>query len=814
MPRVFDNIDQSLLPALRETLALSDRADFCVGYFNLRGWKRIDEFVDRWSGGSGHCCRLLVGMQRLPQDDLREALSAINSDSSIDNQTALRLFVPEDVDVGVRPEGLLRELGETEFIRRHQCPVRSLTAFEKSDYADDWRELMRLYLVRRTRSFIQEHYAETDPTTNQKYLTFADGTRSYFPMRVPKTVKFTINDKDPNDQYALLYSRPIVDTINRLTLPRYGLGNYLDERPHDPPTAAEERVMADLARAGRRLMGFCRTNLFKRLESSGQAFVQSVERHILRNCIYLHAIENGESIPVGTQDASLLDVRFNDTDDELFADEENGENGDSGPAMHGLRTDSDFRNRAAEVYATYVGPLKRRFRWIRADRFLPQLAKDLKADVKRLIGVLEQCGQWEPDRDAKLDTLYQLIRRQHPGEKIIVFTQFADTVSYLTTQLEARGVERVASVTGDTVNPTQVAWRFSPESNEKRGQIAPDQELDVLIATDVLSEGQNLQDAAIVVNYDLPWAIVRLVQRAGRVDRIGQKAEEIRCYSFLPADGVERIIRLRARVRQRLRENAEVVGTDEAFFEDDQNDQIVRDLFTEMAGILDGDADTEVDLSSYAFQIWQNAIADDPSLRKVISDMPNVVYATKPHAPTDREPEGVLVYARTAEGHDALAWLDRHGNSITESQFAILRAAACKPDTPSLARHDNHHDLVSQGIELIAAEEKLVGGQLGRPSGARFRTYERLKCYADDIKGTLFDTQQLRRAIEDIYNYPLRQVAIDILNRQLRSGISDDILAQRVMELRDEGRLCIIHEEEESQEPRIICSLGLRSEGS
>jgi superfamily II DNA/RNA helicase len=92
----------------------------------------------------------------------------------------------------------------------------------------------------------------------------------------------------------------------------------------------------------------------------------------------------------------------------------------------------------------------------------------------------------------------------------------------------------------------------------------------VLICTDVLSEGQNLQDSNVVVNFDLPWAIIRLIQRAGRVDRIGQRAEEIHCYSFLPADGVEQLIQLRERIRQRLQENAEVVGTDEAFFEDDE----------------------------------------------------------------------------------------------------------------------------------------------------------------------------------------------------------------------------------------------------
>jgi len=631
---------------------------------------------------------------------------------------------------------------------------------------------------------------------------------------VPKTVLFKIDEENPDDQYARLYATDVVTAINALNLPRYGLGNYVAASPHHAPTSAEAKVLDDLSRAGKRLMGFCRTNLFKRLESSGNAFQQSLERHILRNYIFLHAIEQNLSLPIGTQDSGLLDAGNYDEDvDDENAGAELFESGDDqveapGPKL-ALESEAEFQERAAEVYARYVTQFKTRFKWLAPELFVKSLRNDLKSDAINLIQVLKRSGEWLPNKDAKLDALFRLLTKDHPEEKIIVFTQFADTVRYLEKQLKLRGLKAVAGVSGESPDPTGSAWLFSPESNHKRVKIDPKDELRILIATDVLSEGQNLQDAHITVNYDLPWAIIRLFQRAGRVDRIGQKSDKILCYSFLPTDGVERLLRLRARVRQRLRENAEVVGTDEAFFEDELNAQTLLNLYNEKAGILDGDADTEVDLASYAYQIWKNAIDGDPTLQQIIPGLPPVIYSTRIHQPSEGKPNGVLVYLRTAEGNDALTWVDKDGNGVTESQFEILKAAECCPEMPALPRQENHHLLVRKGVELVVAEEKSVGGQLGRPSGARFRTYERLKRHAARIKDTLFDTPQLGKTIEEIYRYPLRQSAIDTLNRQLRAGISDEKLAELALALRDDDRLCIIHEDDYPHEPQLICSLGL-----
>ena len=411
--------------------------------------------------------------------------------------------------------------------------------------------------------------------------------------------------------------------------------------------------------------------------------------------------------------------------------------------------------------------------------------------------------------DVKLQQLIELIKCHHPHEKILVFTQFADTLDYLKVQLHIAGIQRVATIKGGATDATNLIRRFSPRSNGV-SQLDAHDEIRVLIATDVLSEGQNLQDAHIVVNYDLPWAIIRLIQRAGRIDRIGQTAQEILCYSFLPADGIERILNLRARVRDRLRQNAEVMGSDEAFFEDEQNDTALIDLYSENASALDGEDDPgDIDLVSYAYQIWKNATDSDPRLNHLIPNLPDVIYSSRSFEPQPFYPPGVLVYLRTAEGNDALAWVDEDQRYVTQSQLTIVQAAACLPDTPAIERHIQHHALVQAGVEHIAHEEQSIGGGLGRTTGARFRTYERLKHYADSVRGQFFDTTELSRAVDDIYRYPLRQTALDSINRQLRAGISDQALAELVISLRNENRLSIIHEEDEAREPRLICSLGL-----
>lgn len=706
--------------------------------------------------------------------------------SDLANQ--LRLFLRDDEPLGIQPEVAIRAIGGVAaFEGKYQCGARTLLAFEKSDEADDWVQLMGRYLVRRTRKYIVRNYATVDSETGNAYLTKADGSRAYFPRRLPKNVTFEVDASDKVDQYAYLYAPGVIDRINALTLPRYGLGAYLDEGATKEVVGKEKTLLEDIARGRSRLRGFCRTNLFKRLESSGPAFLESVERHILRDFVYLHAIENGVAIPIGVQDPAMFDPVQADTDETRIDD-----------VSDQLRTETEYRSRAAAVYEEERAD--RRFRWLNPGYVTPRLREDLLADARTLMQLLQECGRWVSSEDRKVSALAKLLMEDHATEKVLVFTQFADTAEYLEQELTRRGLTDFAVATGDSDNPTSLAHRFSPRSNDDPQ--AEKRELRVLITTDVLSEGQNLQDGHIIVNFDLPWAIVRLIQRAGRVDRIGQESEVVHCYSFLPEAGVEEIIKLRARLRQRLLENGEVIGSDEVFFGDESEDEKLHDLYAEREGALDDAEDDSVDLVSFALEQWQRALAADPTLEARVRALQDVVYATK----ITTQP-GALVYVRTEYGNDVLTWVSQDGSEVSGNPVRVLREAACEPGAPAGLRPETHHALVRATYDRVESSEKdesQVSG-LGAPTTVRRRVYTRLR----NMHPAGVDAGAFSRALEELHRHPLLSTANQVLSQQLRTSASVDALSATLVSLSQAERLVVPGGPSTHEKTQIICSMAL-----
>ena len=722
--------------------------------------------------------------------------------SDLSNQ--LKLFIADDWDLGIQPEAYIRSLGGTrEFSKRHaEDLIRSVKAFERSPEEDDWRELMRLFLVRRTRTFIKDNYAPLDPFNNRRYLQFPDGKKSYFPERLARSIKFpTVN----NDQFNRLYSAEMMDLMGSLRLPRYGLSQYIQPEKAQEANATESQVLDNLSRAGIRMMGFCRTNFYKRLDSSGVSYLISLYRHILRNSIYLYAINNKLPLPIG--DEGNLPDGYSDDDDldgTLF--EIKPENENNGLLNFHTRLE-DYLIKAEQYYNSLNGNTGK-VNWIDSRFFKRSLKQHLQKDCETLISMIELCGAWNPETDQKLNELEKLISKTHKNEKIIVFTQFSDTASYVFKQLEKRNITHVACVTGDHENPTHIVERFSPVSNNVNVDIPVEQQLRVLISTDVLSEGQNLQDAHIIVNFDLPWAIIRLIQRAGRVDRIGQESEEIYCYSFFPADGIEGIIHLRHRLNERINESAGVVGGDEIFFEG--NEQNLIDIYNEKSGSIDEEDDGEVDLASQAFQIWKSAIEANPDLKHIIPNLSNVVYSTKQYNESALR-EGVITYAKTHEGNDLLTWMNTKSEVVTQSQHTILNVLACSIDEPAVEPLDNHHELVSKSVSLIQQQDIRTSGILGSRFSTKYRAFTLLDGYCKNNQNTLFVTDELKMAVDEIYNFPLQENAKYMLGQYLKRGSSPEELAELVVELRKNDQLCIIHEDETKyKEPQIICSMGMK----
>ena len=289
------------------------------------------------------------------------------------------------------------------------------------------------------------------------------------------------------------------------------------------------------------LIGMMKINFLKRLESSIESFEISMDRTIRK-------IENLEG---KIQD--FLKTRAQSLEEELAA----------------LGPDEDELEEDGEDFDQWQVGKKLKFDL--ADLRLDEWLEDLKKDREALIELYNTAYSITPERDAKLKALKEQIEAKinrpinNGNKKVIVFTAFADTAGYLYDCLKDWALNElglnIALVAGSATRTTfgkndfaSILTNFSPRSKtrEKIRSMPQEGEIDVLIATDCISEGQNLQDCDTLINYDIHWNPVRIIQRFGRIDRLESKNEKIRLINFWPTKDLDNYINLKERVEARM----------------------------------------------------------------------------------------------------------------------------------------------------------------------------------------------------------------------------------------------------------------------
>ena len=371
-----------------------------------------------------------------------------------------------------------------------------------------------------------------------KYYGTETGT---FPTRLtPRNVQKPIDSRGELPPIGQLY-----DMISDLSFAQYQLLSYVREDAR-PAYEADYRegfgndFGSELHRTNA-VAALMRVNLLKRMESSVSAFRTTLDRvrsscaDILDRLAALDARDAVDSVAVGYGIEGLEDG-LDDRDAEMFE--------------VGAQIRVDLRDVDREA-----------------------LSVDLVRDIAILDELVGYARAVTPDRDAKLGALRTLIAEKtgagqinSGNRKVLVFSAFADTVTYLYDQL-APDLQRshgltCAQVTGTRNRVTgkrrarggfeDILGRFSPRSKETNALADREGEIDIVFATDCISEGQNLQDCDCVVNYDVHWNPVRIVQRFGRVDRLGSTNEHIQMVTFWPDVDLESYINLESRVKSRM----------------------------------------------------------------------------------------------------------------------------------------------------------------------------------------------------------------------------------------------------------------------
>ncbi len=616
---------------------------------------------------------------------------------------------------------LLLARGDERFYR--PMGISSLRAYFKAATEGGLEifDLLEETTVRRSRADIRRRQEAGEEV-------IVSGKPVHFPERLLERI-----DYDLDGTYQGLYHE-ITDALDRLRLVAYNLAAYA--RTKTKATEQDEQ-------RNNALIALMKMLYLKRLESSAAAFEESIRRQVSFQGGFLKMLREGKLLDAASYRKLLA----------IEADEERPE-------------------RAEEIIGalTPVSP---------EDYQMQRIEEGVSHDLTVLESILymlkkaREGSAGEDGGDDKLRQIKTALAGSLRGHKVLIFTSFHDTAVYLYRQLlddrawqEQAGQPVLGLISGDTrpEERRRLIERFAPVAN-RPPEIPGDEpwqpegpEIQVLISTDVLSEGQNLQDAGVVINYDLHWNPVRLIQRAGRVDRIGSPFARILLYNVFPEAELESLLGLVQRLSTRIAQIDQTVGLDASVLGEvisqrsleqlrqlHRNDQsLLHDL--ERQAELVSTEEMKFPLISYIQQIGE----------RVVAEIPLGIHSGKHYVARDARP-GTFV-AFSAGGRHFWRFYPDDGNEPEKNIRSLYAMIACTREEPRLEPGPVPYDLLERATQEVLAQVR--GEQVRnrvRPAltGTAQKLYNWLNRPTLWQENEVLDPDQLRR-----FNGVLEQVSL------------------------------------------------------
>ena len=666
--------------------------------------------------------------------------------------------------------------------------------------------------IRRRRKDIRDLYGETAVVGGQP-VRFPDPQLDNVAYRLDKVYAKAGSYED------------LMKELNKHKAARYRATEYFTNEAKNRP---EYR---DLFRAKDRIAKLMAVLLLKRLESSIEAFRSTLNSLIQSNRNFREALDSG-FVPIGRTATRLLSGQSFDADDllEVLRQEEQRRLEQGGQRAKLVHSIEDFR--------------------------IVDWTADLDDDYRCLSGVLSRVEGIGAEDDDKLRVLRQFLgRRDVRAGKVLIFSEAETTIEYLYRELNPDGRNpEIARLTGSNRHDAEnIVKRFAPTWNLSSHEPRPGHEIRVLLATDIVSEGQNLQDCARVLNYDLHWNPVRLIQRFGRVDRIGTEHEVIHLQNMWPDTAVDEGLSLTETLGRRIQTFHDLIGLDSRLLSEAERlnaNAMYRIYEGKELPELDDGLD-EVAANQRAIALLQRIQQDDPELWRTITTLPDGIrsalavragqtesrndsYAQNvlpiegaqaplisPEAmatvrspfddPTTGETLVLLSAGRTSSCYAVGEELQPR--AISPAQF--VAAAECAPETPAQPLPDGTNERAMAGFRTFRTDFQRRLGRARRPRDTRARRYisRQLSIAAREAGENAADVRQV-----DV----LRRIFTGGVPAQVESALSEirDLRLEgpafrtRLEALRERYRLNPPDDSDGPRQPepqvvRVVCSDGL-----